>query len=205
MARKFEQIPTDAFNRIVFGAGVILTSFDPNDTVSKGTALDKSNILCITDGGVSITATPEYIDMADGLDNCPSNTKELKRLKQYTVTMSGTAKTIDETMTNRLLGATTEIDGTVSGLIGRKPAYEISSSDDFHELWWVGDYGATNGGFVAIKIINALSTGGFSLQSSDGDKGSFSFSFTGHYSIDNNSTAPIEIYMTEVAAELAGS
>ena len=70
---------------------------------------------------------------------------------------------------------------------------------DFENIWFVGDYsdknGETNGGFVAIKLINALSTGGFQLQTSDKAKGQFAFTFTGHYSIAAQDTVPFEIYI----------
>ena len=77
---------------------------------------------------------------------------------------------------------------------------------DFDDIWWVGDYsdknGATNGGFVAIKLIDALSTGGFQLQSTDKGKGQFAYEFTGHYSIaDETMTPPFEIYVKPGAAE----
>lgn len=70
---------------------------------------------------------------------------------------------------------------------------------DFADVWWVGDYsslnGSTSGGFVAIHLINSLSTGGFSLQSGDKAKGQHAFEFTGHYSNESPDTVPFEIYV----------
>lgn len=70
---------------------------------------------------------------------------------------------------------------------------------DFSDIWWVGDYsdlnGSTNGGFCAIHLKNALSTGGFKIQSGDKAKGQFGFEFTGHYSNENPETVPFEIYI----------
>jgi hypothetical protein len=48
---------------------------------------------------------------------------------------------------------------------------------------------------MAIRLINALSTGGFSLQPNDAGKGDFSFEFTGHYSIEDMTILPYEIYI----------
>lgn len=80
---------------------------------------------------------------------------------------------------------------------------------DFTDVWWVGDYSAfngdTNGGFVAIHLINSLSTGGFSLQSGDKAKGQQAFEFTGHYSNDNPDTVPFEIYIKVGTAESAST
>ena len=40
---------------------------------------------------------------------------------------------------------------------------------DFSDIWWVGD--RSDGGLVAICLRNALSTGGFSLQTTKNGKG----------------------------------
>ena len=70
---------------------------------------------------------------------------------------------------------------------------------DFDGIWLIGDYsdknGATNGGFLAIHMMNALSTGGFQLQSSDKAKGQFAFEYTAHYSMAAPDTVPFEIYI----------
>ena len=76
---------------------------------------------------------------------------------------------------------------------------------DFSDIWWVGDYsdknGATNGGYIAIHLKNALSTGGFSIQSGDKAKGQFAFEYTAHYSISNTDAVPYEIYIKSGTAE----
>ncbi len=43
--------------------------------------------------------------------------------------------------------------------------------------------------------MNALNTSGFQIQSADDGKGTFSFEFTGHYSMDDPETVPFEIYV----------
>ena len=73
------------------------------------------------------------------------------------------------------------------------------------DIWLVGDYsdvnnsgtgtGAAKAGFIAIHIMNALSTGGFQIQTADKEKMQFSFEFTAHYSIDAQDTVPFEIYV----------
>jgi hypothetical protein len=76
---------------------------------------------------------------------------------------------------------------------------------DFADLWWVGDYssenGETKGGFIAIHMMNTLSTGGFTIQSSDNSKGSFAFTFTAHFSMDKQDVVPFEIYIKAGAEE----
>ena len=68
----------------------------------------------------------------------------------------------------------------------------------------MGDYSDVNtgngAGFVAIQLINALSTGGFSLKPNDKGKGDFAFTFTGHYSINDIDTVPYAVYIKEGSA-----
>ena len=79
------------------------------------------------------------------------------------------------------------------------------ATTDYKTIWWVGDYsdknGETNGGFIAIKLLNGLNTAGFSLQSSDKDKGTFAFEFMGHYSMEAQTKVPYELYIKAGTAE----
>ena len=63
---------------------------------------------------------------------------------------------------------------------------------DFSDVWWVGD--RADGGMVAIRLMNALSTGGFSLQTTKNGKGQVSMELTGHVSINAQDTMPMEFY-----------
>ena len=164
---KFTTVASDAFQKFQLNAGIILPDFDPTSPT-----FDEDDILFATSGGTSFTAEPEYSDYGDDVDNVPANTKELKVLESVNVTMSGTAKTADSTAAKLFMASCTET--TSSGLTKLVPNADLSDSD-FVDLWWVGDYsdkhGATNGGFMAIHVMNALSTGGFQLQSNDKGKG----------------------------------
>ena len=75
-----------------------------------------------------------------------------------------------------------------------KPRRDIDL-DDFSDVWWVGD--RADGGFLAIKLINALSTGGFSLQTTKNGKGQISFELTGHVSSANQTEMPMVFYSVE--------
>ena len=197
---KFTTVASDAFQKFQLNAGIILPEFDPTSPT-----FDEDDILFATSGGTSFTAEPEYSDYGDDVDNVPANTKELKVLESVNVTMSGTAKTADSTAAKLFMASCTET--TSSGLTKLVPNADLSDSD-FVDLWWVGDYsdkhGATNGGFMAIHVMNALSTGGFQLQSNDKGKGDFEFEFTGHYSISDMTTVPYEIYIKAGSAEPQG-
>ena len=196
---KFTKILANTFKELQPNAGVHVSEFMP----SSGT-VTASNIIGATSGGVNFTATPEYTDFGDDIDNCPKNMKELKRLDNWTVEMSGTYLTVNTTVAKALVGAA-DIDGSDNTKI--VPRNDIVDAD-FSDIWWVGDYsdknGTTNGGYMAIHLINALSTGGFQLQSGDKAKGQFAFTYTAHYSNTDPDKVPFEIYVKAGTAEAGG-
>lgn len=193
---KFTRIPETAFQTLQLNAGILLRDFTPG----TGT-VDEADIMGATSGGVSFTATPTYSDFGEDIDNAPVNVLELKRLDSWEVTMSGTFVTVDTTLAKELIGAA-DIDTSDTTLV--KPRNDVLETD-FQDIWWVGDYsdknGDTNGGYVAIHMLNGLSTGGFQLQSGNREKGQFAFEFTGHYSIDAQDTVPFEVYVKAGTAE----
>ena len=187
---KFTKIPANTFQKLQLNAGILLTQFSP----STGEVTD-GNMLGATSGGNNFTATPTFEDFGDDIDNCPKNTKELKKLTEWEITISGTMVTVDTQAAKRLIGAA-DIDGTDTTKV--VPRNDLLQTD-FNDIWWVGDYsdenGATNGGYIAIRMINALSTGGFQIQSGDKAKGTFAFTFTAHYSMEALDTVPFEVYI----------
>ena len=193
---KFTKIPSDAFQKLQINAGILTTDFTP----ATGT-IGESGQIGATTGGVNFTATPTYSDYGEDIDNCPKNMKELKKLESWEATISGTFVNADTAIAKMLVGAA---DIGTSDTTKITPRNDVLDSD-FETIWLVGDYsdknGETNGGFIAIKLINALSTGGFQIQTADKAKGQFAFTFTGHYSMDAQDTPPFEIYIKAGTAE----
>lgn len=191
---KFTQIPTTAMEEMQLNAGVLLSSFTP-------ATAEVSGIIGATTGGIKFSATPTFSDYGEDIDNCPKNTMELKRQDSVEVKVSGTFVTVTTAVAKKLMAAA-DIDTSDQTKI--KPRNDLKT-EDFADMWWVGDYsdknGSTNGGFVAIHVMNALNTGGFQLQSGDKSKGQFPFEFTGHYSIDAQDVVPYEVYIKAGTAE----
>ena len=187
---KFTKIPSDAFQKLQINAGILTTVFTP----ATGT-IGESGQIGATTGGVNFTATPTYSDFGEDIDNCPKNMKELKKLDSWEAKMSGTFVNADTAIAKLLCGAA---DIGTPDTTKITPRNDLKDAD-FADIWLVGDYsdknGETNGGFIAIKLLNALSTGGFQLQTSDKAKGQFAFEFTGHYSMSAQDTVPFEIYI----------
>lgn len=197
---KFTQIPTDTFKKLQLGAGILTTDFDP--ATGKLTA---SNIIGATSGGVSFEATPSFSDFGEDIDNCPKNTKELKKLDSWEAKMSGSFVTMDTNVATSVIGTAAVASDNQNKVVPRNSV----DAKDFKDIWWVGDYSDINedgtsagkAGFIAIKLIDALSTGGFKIQSGDKAKGTFEFEYTGHYSLEHIDTVPFEVYIKAGSAD----
>lgn len=190
---KFTKIPETAFQQIQLNAGVLLSTFEP----TTGT-IDVSNILGATTGGFQFSDTVTYTDFGEDIDNCPKNMMELKKIDSHEVKASGTYVTVTPAQVKSLIGAADVADTKIT------PRNDLATTD-FTDLWWVGDYsdmnGETNGGFIAIHMMNVLSTGGFKIQTSDKAKGQFAFEYMAHYSIEAQDTVPYEVYVKAGTAE----
>lgn len=193
---KFTKIPVDTFQKLQINAGVLTTDFTP----ATGT-IGEAGQIGATTGGVNFSATPEYSDYGEDIDNCPKNTKELKKLDSWEAKASGTFVSADTAIAKSLCGAA-DIGTTDTTKV--TPRNDLKDAD-FDDIWLVGDYsdknGDANGGFIAIHLMNALSTGGFQLQTADKGKGQFAFEYTAHYSMSAQDTAPFEIYIKAGTAE----
>ena len=193
---KFTKIPSDTFKKLQINAGILTTDFTP----SSG-AIGENGQIGATTGGVNFTATPTYSDFGEDIDNCPKNMMELKKLDTWEVKLTGTYVTADTAIAKSLIGAA-DIGTTDTTKV--TPRNDVAQAD-FSDIWFVGDYsdknGDSNGGFIAIKLLNALSTGGFQIQTSDKAKGQFAFEYTGHYSMSSQDTVPFELYIKAGTAE----
>ena len=194
---KFTQIPADAFRRMVLNAAVLASAFDP----ASGT-LRNDDILGATTGGISFSAAPVYADMGEKVDNCPKNMKELKKLVSWEAKASGTFVTADTALAEWLTAAADVSGNRVT------PRFDLKDGD-FRDLWIVGDYseynGERNGGWAAVRLKNALSTGGFSLETADGDRAKLAFEFTAHGSVAAQKEVPFEIWLTPGTPEADSS
>lgn len=190
---KFTRLPTDAFQKLVLNAGILVDTFTPG----TGTI---GNILGATTGGIQFASNPEFIDFGEDVDNCPNNTMELKRIQSYDPTMSGTFLTCTPAVIKSLLGAA-DIDATDTTKVIPRSVLE---QEDFEDVWWIGDYSdvntGTNAGFLAIHLMNALNTAGFQIQSGKNEKGQMAFEYHGHVSMSDLDTVPFEIYCKAGAA-----
>lgn len=191
---KFTKIPQDTFEQLQVDAGVLVKNFTPTASAT----LDEADIITATTGGIQVSCVPTYSDYGEDVDNCPANMKELKHLDSWECRMAFTALGTSVELIKLSLGAA-DVDGTNTAKI--IPRRDLDQAD-FGDLWWIGD--RADGGFVAVKIMNALSTSGFSLQTTKNGKGQNSIELTGHVSIDAQDVVPMEFYSVDPAATPGG-
>lgn len=177
----FTKIPQDTFSELQLDAGVLLNKFDP----AKVAAPADEDIICATTGGINISCVPTYSDMGEDVDNCPTNTKELKHLDGWDCKMSFTALGTSPESIKLALGAATVATSKVT------PNRDLKQ-EDFKDIWWAGD--RADGSAVAACLKNALSTGGFALKTTKNGKGQVSVELTGHVSIEAQNVMPMEFY-----------
>lgn len=190
--KKFIQLPENLREALATQAGIMLTDFDPEEPADAETI--RANILFATQGGVNPTCAASYTDFGEDIDNCPKNTMELAEIEGYECTISGTAITVDGDSAVFLIGAADKNPGEKDkDLVVFKPRMNVKQ-EDFKTLWYVCPYG-TGDGFVAVKLENALNTGGLSMQSADRGKGTFAFSFKGYSSINKPEKVPFTFYI----------
>ena len=190
----FTQIRETTFEELQVNAGVVLKTFDPT-TFTGELALE--NILFATSGGTTITDTPEFRDAGEGIDNAPKNMKEFKKLVRREVKISGSKVTFTPESVKADMAA-----ADISTVEGKTDVTKITPRDtlkdeDFMDFWVVGDYGV--GGYMAVHIMNALSVSGFNWKTTDQDNGTSDFEYTAHYSINNQSQVPYEVYIYKPA------
>ena len=178
----FTMIPKDTFDTLQLDAGVLLKNFDPESPAAPA----DGDIICATTGGVKADCIPSYKDMGEDVDNCPTNTMELKKLTGWDCRLGFTSLRATPDAIRLALGAADVSGNKVT--IRR----DLDHEKDFSDIWWVGD--RADGGMVAIRLMNALSTGGFSLQTAKNGKGQIACELTGHVSINAQDTMPMEFY-----------
>ena len=184
---KFSKIPENTFDELQVEAGVLLKNFDPTTP-----ELVDDNIICATTGGITPSCVPTYSDWGEDIDNCPNGMKELMRVSGWECTLGFTALNTTPESIRLSLGAADIAEGKIT------PRQELKDTD-FVDIWWVGD--RSDGGLVAIRLINALSTGGLSLTTTKNGKGRLAVTLRGHYSINDQDTVPMEFYVSEGTAE----
>lgn len=186
----WSQVTSDSLDLVQVQAGMILTSFNTT-TPAAPTA---ESVLCATTGGIQADCVPAYEDFGEDIDNCPNNTKELKRITGWDCTLSFTALDMSGEMFKTALGAAIKTAGTTAHPESVEPRAQVAVQD-FSDLWFVSE--RIDDKIIAIQLKNALSTGGFSYKTQKNGKGQLTVTFTGHVSISAQDVVPMAFYICD--------
>lgn len=185
---KYTKVKSDTFQTLQLNAGILVKGFDPSDG-------SYTSILGATTGGLSFNSNPKFSDFGEDVDNCPPNTKQLKRIMSYDPAISGTFTACTPELADTLVAAGIIDSSSAAHII---PSHKLTDAD-FIDVTAVGDYSDVNtgesAGFLAITIQNALNTNGFQWATNKDGKGQFAFDFHGHYDYDDPDSAPFDIYV----------
>lgn len=182
----FKKVKPTTFDELTMNVFMLVSEFDPT-TFDFSEEIDGSKIIASTTGGVTFTDAPEYTDFGEDIDNCPKNTMELKHKEDGEITISGNLVTVTAETVKMLIGA--------ADITGNKVTQrtDLKQSDFMAELWGITDYG--DNGLLAIRMKRVLNTSGFSISTTDQQKGQFAFTFTCHKTIENVTDPAYEIYV----------
>jgi len=189
---RYYEIPQDTFEGLVTESGLLLSNFNIEAAVSDPTAKGFTNedIIGATTGGIQVNLTPTYSDLGEDVDNCPLNMMELKHLDSWAASIGATMLSVASKVLKYTIGAA-DIDSD-----GQKVTPRMSVKlTDFQTIWWVSD--KANGGFVAAKLTNGLSTDGLSLQTGKNTKGQTTLTITGHVSLQAQNVVPLVFYSVD--------
>lgn len=189
MARYTKLNPTD-FKRMTWDAGIILDDFNPEDGSFK-----LEDIRWATTGENNFSATHDLTDLGADINNCPENTAQLQRANPWSAQITGTAVTVDAAQIRDFLGNADIVDEALTHIVPR----EDLSIEDFRDKWLVVNYsdlnGEKSGGWMAMHIMKALSTDGFSGAFGKNGNGTFPYTLKAFYDMENMSKVPFEIYI----------
>lgn len=183
---KAKKVAASAASNMQVDAGLLLKSFDPANVVEPA----DEDIICATTGDYSIVSQPDTQDFFDDVNNAQKNTTAGKRITGWTCTLGITGLEITEDMLKKALGAFRVLE---NGGISPRAQYALT---DFEDIWWVGDMVDTDNLF-AVKLANAVSTGGISFTATNNGKGKLAMTFTGHTELGNEEYVPMEFYILE--------
>ncbi len=179
----WDVITQEEFASMVFDSGVIVKNFNP----STFTTPSASDILCATSGNIGHNFNLTTVNLAEDVNNIHILPKETLVVTGYeNPTITFTALKCTAEMFKFLLGFATKTGNKVA------PRFNTNTETDFQNLALI--LKRVGGGLAAIMLSNALSTGGISLTTQKGGKGTFQVTITGYGTIEAPSVIPVEYY-----------
>ena len=178
-------IPEAQFLSMEFDSGLLVKNFDPDNFSTPS----PSDILCTTTGNISHTFNPQRTNLATDVNNIHCEPKELEVMTGYDKpTIGFTALNATPALLKFLAGHADIDDQNSSHVVPRMNVKQADFEGIALIMMLVG------GGFAAVSLSNALSTGGISLTTQKGGKGTLQVTISGYGTISNQSKIPVDYY-----------
>lgn len=183
----FDILQESDFNAMVFDSGIIVSDFDPDNWEMP----TEGDVSIVTSGDITVNDGVTSINLGDDVNNIFFNYAELQVVTgKEASTISVTALKFDTEGIRTALGAA-DIDQTDTRKVTTRLYYKDT---DFKNLAFVMH--KIDGGYVAVVMNMALSTGGLAITATKGGKGKMALTFTGFRSIKSKSVGEIEYYVS---------
>lgn len=184
----FVKISEDAWQTLQYDAGVLLSNYDITNPLEEP---ESEDIIATTSGGFNLKHTVNYKNLAGDIDNVPNGMKEFMAVDNYEVTLDFTSIKFNRENLEWSLGAADSVE--MSGGIQKITPRNNLKQRDFKTLWLV--LPLMQGGALAVKLSNVLSSAGLNIQTSKNEKGTNSITLTVHPSVYAQNVVPVEYYL----------
>lgn len=188
----YDILTKDNFLTMAFGGAILVKDFDPTTFTPPA----EGDVALCTSGNITINDNVTRLDLGSDVNGMYFPYKELQVVTgKDASTVSCTALNFGAEDIRRYLGAA-DIDETDENKVNTRLYYKPS---DFENLALV--LPKVGGGYVALVMNNALSTGGLSITTTKDAKATVSVTFTAFRSIEAKTVPEIQYYSYDVTTE----
>ena len=183
----FDILQESDFNAMVFDSGILVKDFDPDNYTPPA----EGDVSVVTSGDITVNDAVNSVNLGDDVNNIFFNYLELQVVTgKQASTITVTALKFDTEGIRKALGAA-DIDQTDSRKVTTRLYYKDT---DFENLTFLMH--KIDGGYVAVVMNKALSTGGLAITATKGGKGKMALTFTGFRSINDKTKGEIDYYVS---------
>ena len=182
----FDVLQEEDFQAMTFDSGIIVKDFDPTNFVMPS----EGDVSLVTSGDINVTDNVTRADLGEDVNNIHFVYAELQVVTgkdAATITITGLKFGTEDI--RRALGAA-DIDTQDERKVTTRLYYKET---DFENLTFIMH--KLDGGYVAVVMNKALSTGGLSITATKGGKGRMALTFTGFRSIKDKTKGEIDYYI----------
>ena len=188
----YDILTKDDFLSMAYGGAILVKDFDPTTFTPPA----EGDVYMCTSGDISINDNVTRLDLGEDVNGLYFQYKELQVITgKEASTVTCTALNFDADSLRRALGAA-DIDTVDESKINTRLYYKPS---DFENIALV--FPKVGGGYVALVMSNALSTGGLQISTSKSAKATMSLTFTAFRSIEAKTVPEIQYYSYDVTTE----